>query len=115
MLCLVKTVAQAGDGVPRRFIRVFAKTERQDEVPLRFGKINLGRQRHIAVLSPRVFPSHLFVRLQVLPAIGRTDVADRPLRSTERSKPAPMQSPFRCANSSGVPSNSSTQAVLPPP
>ena len=28
VLCLVKTVAQAGDGIPGRFRRVFAKTER---------------------------------------------------------------------------------------
>ena len=35
VLGLVKTVAQAGDGIPGRFIRVFAKTERQNEVSLR--------------------------------------------------------------------------------
>ena len=35
MLGLVKTVVQTGDGIPGRFIRVFAKTKRQDEVSVR--------------------------------------------------------------------------------
>ena len=36
VLCLVKTVAQACDGISGCFIRVFAKTKREDKVSVRF-------------------------------------------------------------------------------
>ena len=79
MFCLLKTIAQAGDGIPGRFIRVFAKAKCQDKSSVRFHQINFGGQSYIAVFRPRVFPGHPVVRLQILPAIRRTDIAGRAL------------------------------------
>jgi hypothetical protein len=79
VLCLLKTIAETGNRIPSRHFRFVSKTERQYELPVRFRQINFGNHGHIAVFRPRILPGHLFVRLQILPAIRRADIADRPL------------------------------------
>jgi hypothetical protein len=79
VLCLVKTVAQAGDGISGRFIRVFAKTKRQDKFPCDLER-SIPAVRATLPFSARVYSQVIwFVRLQILPAVRRTDVAGRPL------------------------------------
>ena len=47
-----KPVAKTANGILGRLVGVFAKTQREDEVALRLGKIDLAREGHIPVLSP---------------------------------------------------------------
>ena len=76
LLCFVKAVAHAGDYIACRRLRIAAKAERQNEISLQFAQIDSARQGHVAVFRPRVLPSHLLVRLEVVPAVGRTHVAN---------------------------------------
>ena len=73
-------MVQAGDGVSRRRFGLAAEAERQYEVSLRSEQFDLTNHGHVAVLGEVVFPRHPLVRLQILPAIGRPDVANRALR-----------------------------------
>src|SRR6185437_298189 len=86
LACRGEPSAQAGDGVSGRRFWLVAEAERQYEISLRFEQIDLPGHGHIAVLGALVFPGHPLVRLQILPAIGRSDIADGPPRPRNRAR-----------------------------
>src|SRR6185437_6989906 len=81
-----ETSVEARDSIPRCRFWLAAEAERQYEGPLRFEQIDLPEHGHIAVLGALVFPGYPLVGFQILPAIGRSDIADRPPRPRNRAR-----------------------------
>src|SRR5260370_34630123 len=68
-----------------RLRRPAAETERQDEFPAACGKIDLARERDIAVFGEVVGPCERIMPRKVLPSIGGADETDRPRAPRRRA------------------------------
>ena len=73
MLCLVKTVVQAGDGIPGRFIRVFAKTKREYEISRA-----ISTDRSPAVMATLPFSARVYSQVIWLCAFKSCQPSDEP-------------------------------------